>query len=261
MCDVVRPGGLDALKPDDRAVAERFMGVLGGCRRVLDVGCGSGFPGLYVAPHVGELVGMDAAPNMIAAARANALMLGVGNVRFEVGGVGGLQLGDEEFDGALLCGVLESMDWDSVARIMSDVWRTLASGGRIAVLDQDWNDVLRSRPLTETSVSLRRGDPILRFVERFSAPGLERDFRYLIDPKGSLAAQARAGLGDQKCASIRLTRADVPLEEVVDAWYDEVAQFDERALQNLANAADFRDISVLLMPVWGQQVLFMTATK
>ena len=74
-CDVVRGRALDTLEEDDRAVAEWFIGAPEGRRRVLDVGCGAGYPGLYVAGHVGELVGIDAAPNMVRAAQAHKTRL------------------------------------------------------------------------------------------------------------------------------------------------------------------------------------------
>ena len=61
VCDLVRPGGIKALEANARAVAELFIAALGGHRRILDVGCGSGFPGLYVASYVDELVGLDLA--------------------------------------------------------------------------------------------------------------------------------------------------------------------------------------------------------
>ena len=44
VCDAVRCEGVAALPADDRTVAEWFISVLGGCRRVLDFGCGCGFP-------------------------------------------------------------------------------------------------------------------------------------------------------------------------------------------------------------------------
>lgn len=261
VCDVVRPGGLAALEPDDRLVAEWFIDALSACQRVLDVGCGAGFPGLYVARHVGELVGIDAAPNMVAAARRNSALLGIENARFDVGGTAGLPYSAGEFDGALLCGVLESMDWTAVYQMIPEVWRTLAPGGHVAVLDRDWRDVLETRPRRELSAQMQGGQLILRLVERSASPGLERDVRYVIDPKSDLAAPLRAELDDKEQAPVTVDPADVAPWDVVDAWYDEVAQFDAPALADLVTSAGFVHIQLARMQVWGGQVLLLTARK
>ncbi len=65
----VNPDGIQALEKGNRRVAEWFISVLKGCRLVIDIGCGAGFPSLYLAPHVDKVMGVDAAPNMIDAAR------------------------------------------------------------------------------------------------------------------------------------------------------------------------------------------------
>jgi len=166
VCDIVRPDGLQALEPGDREVAERFIDALNGCHKVLDLGCGSGYPGIYVAAHVDKLVGVDAAPNMVSKARANAANLCVENVLFQVGGADGLQFGNEEFDGALLCGVLESMDWKCVHQMMAEVWRVMAPGGRIAVLDQDWQYVLKKKARNTAGIRCEKESLLLQFVER-----------------------------------------------------------------------------------------------
>ena len=51
--------------------------------RVLSLGCGIGDTELLLAPHVGEVTGIDLSPAAIRQARADAAALGIRNVRFE----------------------------------------------------------------------------------------------------------------------------------------------------------------------------------
>src|SRR5437588_8758510 len=53
--------------------------------RVLSLGCGIGDTELLLAPHVGEIVGIDLSPAAIRQARADADRLGIPNARFEQG--------------------------------------------------------------------------------------------------------------------------------------------------------------------------------
>jgi SAM-dependent methyltransferase len=50
--------------------------------RVLSLGCGIGDTELLLAPHVGEVVGLDLAPAAIRQAREDAAKLGISNARF-----------------------------------------------------------------------------------------------------------------------------------------------------------------------------------
>ena len=260
VCDVVRPGGLVALEGDDKKVAKWFIQVLQGSRKVLDLGCGSGFPGLYVAPHVETLAGMDAAPNMIVAAQANATKLGVKNASFEVGGTKGIRFEDEEFDGAILCGLLESMDWETVDRMTFEVKRVLVPGGRIAIVDRDWQNILDKAPSSEAIIKIKKEHLILQFVERISSPPMERDFRYLIDSNSLLGQRFREELNDEVCVHTKINRDELEQQDFLDAWYDETAQFDAETLTELILSKGFRAVKVESLPVWGK-TLFLTAIK
>jgi ubiquinone/menaquinone biosynthesis C-methylase UbiE len=68
--------------------------------RVLDVGCGPGTITADLAARVpsGEVVGIDAAVDVLSEARAEASRRELSNVRFETGDVYGLAFGDDSFD-------------------------------------------------------------------------------------------------------------------------------------------------------------------
>jgi len=225
VCDVVQPGGIESLNPDDRRVAEWFATGLAGCQHVIDLGCGAGFPGLFVAAHVGELVGVDAAPKMLNAARWHATELGVKNASFEMGGDSGLRYEDGWFDGAMLCGLLESMDSESVDRVLPELWRILAPGARLAALDQDWDDVLGRKPREEKTIRGGDGRLVLCHVERTG--NTERDTRYMVNPSGRSGGRLMRELAGNRRVSTNTCPNDLDPEDMVDAWYEESAQFNE----------------------------------
>lgn len=76
-------------KPAVRAMRSRLVNRIrqltgsGKNSRVLSLGCGIGDTELLLAPHVGEVVGIDLSPAAIRQARADAERLGIGNARFE----------------------------------------------------------------------------------------------------------------------------------------------------------------------------------
>ena len=78
---------------------EFFLHALEDCQRVLDIGCGEGWPSLYLARSVPEVVGLDALPEQVALAENAARLLGVENVRFELGCANDLPFEDQSFDG------------------------------------------------------------------------------------------------------------------------------------------------------------------
>ncbi len=78
-------------RPAVRALRRHMAGRIlrltgaGSQSRVLSLGCGIGDTELLLAPHVGEIVGVDLSPAAIRQARADAARLGIANARFEEG--------------------------------------------------------------------------------------------------------------------------------------------------------------------------------
>ena len=257
----LRLGRLDEIGEGDRKAAQLFIEALKGRRRALDVGCGAGLPGLYVAPRVGELVGVDAAPNMVAAAQQNAAELGLTNATFLVGGAEGLPFDDQHFDGASMLGVLESMDWHGVDRMMAEVRKVLKPNARLAILDRDWQHVLETEPPKSTRIRQDERRLMLQVVERLVQPALERDTRYLVDPNSASGRVLTKELGAATRAATTIEPTDIDQRDVIDAWYDEGAQFDEHTMAGVVGAYGYRDIAVQKVLVWNEPVLFLTASK
>jgi ubiquinone/menaquinone biosynthesis C-methylase UbiE len=280
----VHPNGIQALEKGNRRVAKWFISVLKGCRRVIDIGCGTGFPCLYLAPHVDEIMGVDAAPNMINAAQGNAQKMNIRNVQFEIGGAdGSLEFPDGYFDGALLCGVLENMEVEIAHRMISEVWRVLSSGGRLAVIDQDWQNETKNKPRDEWFICLKGEDLFLRHVQRNISPHYERYTEYRVNSTSVSGRQLKSELGDKRRVPTTITVECLRLDDIIDAWYDqtfsfpkrkslikkkrrgrkdeETVQFDRQTLKDLAASASFHDIEVQSLPVWSQYILFLTAIK
>ncbi len=105
---------------------------------LLDVGCGPGTItadlALLVAP--GEVVGLDAAADVVAQARQHAARLGLENLRFEVGDVFALEHPDASFDVIHLHQVLQHLGDPAAALV--ELRRVLRPGGVLAARDSDY---------------------------------------------------------------------------------------------------------------------------
>jgi len=107
--------------------------------RLLDVGCGPGTITIDLAARVapGEVVGIDAAPDIVDVARAEAAKTGVDNVGFDVGDVYALGFDDGAFDVVHAHQVLQHLA-DPVAALR-EMRRVCAVGGTVAVRDADYS--------------------------------------------------------------------------------------------------------------------------
>jgi SAM-dependent methyltransferase len=103
-------------------------------RRVLDVGCGTGYLLRLLArqwPQASELAGIDPAPAMIAAAARAA---GEGRLRFSVGTAERLPYPDKFFD--LVVSTTSFDHWSDQQAGLRECARVLAPGGSLVLVDQ-----------------------------------------------------------------------------------------------------------------------------
>lgn len=109
----------------------RFVDPEGG-ERALDAGCGAGALALALAPHVGEVVGVDVVPELLEQARS--LAADHPNVSFVEGDISALPFGRAEFH---LAGTMRTLH--HVRRpelVVAELARVTRLGGRILVVDQ-----------------------------------------------------------------------------------------------------------------------------
>ena len=106
--------------------------------RLLDAGCGPGTvtAGLARAVAPGEVIGLDAAPEVLGHARAHAVEQGVDNATFVSGDVYALDFPDAAFDVVFANQLLQHLT-DPV-RAIGEMRRTLKPGGLLAVRDADY---------------------------------------------------------------------------------------------------------------------------
>jgi SAM-dependent methyltransferase len=108
----------------------RLLGPFSGSERALDAGCGTGALALALAPHVGEVVGVDTRADYLEAARE----LAPANVRFVEGDAMSLPFEYGSFD---LVGCLRLLH--HVQRpplVVAELARVTRPGGKILVMDQ-----------------------------------------------------------------------------------------------------------------------------
>lgn len=112
---------------------EFFVHVLKNCQRVLDVGCGEGWPSLYLARTIPEVVGLDVSLEHIALAKNTAKLMGLKNAQFEVGDIENLPFPGDSFDGVCFSGfVLTYRSGSHYQRMLRELSRVLRSGGTFA---------------------------------------------------------------------------------------------------------------------------------
>jgi demethylmenaquinone methyltransferase/2-methoxy-6-polyprenyl-1,4-benzoquinol methylase/phosphoethanolamine N-methyltransferase len=151
---------------------------------VLDVGCGTGdltLAALAYAGPQGEVVGIDASPEMIEVARRKATRRGA-LVRFELAAVERIPFPDNYFDVALSSLMLHHLPGRLKQDGLAEVYRVLKPGGRLLVVDMQDRPSRAGRVLTA----------VLGHGARHRSPGnlqtLLGDAGFAVGAEGSLAA-------------------------------------------------------------------------
>lgn len=110
---------------------------------VLDIGSGPGLLATDVARAVGptgRVCGIDISDSMLTLARGRAAPAGSAPVEYRHGGVDAVPYPDGSFDAAVCTQVLEYVA--DIPAALAEVLRVLRPGGRLLVLDTDWDSIV-----------------------------------------------------------------------------------------------------------------------
>ena len=147
-------GGAQQLVPGRSWAAwARALGHLLPALDVADIGCGDGYLAIEAAQWARRVVGIDHSPEVLARAEALAARRRVTNIRWKLGELSRLPLGDATVDVALLSQALHHAAKPAAA--LAEAARVLRPEGRLLVLDLREHD--------QAWVTARFGDQHLGF--------------------------------------------------------------------------------------------------
>ena len=138
--------------------------------RVLDIGSGPGFLAAGIANRVGEsgaVSGIDLSEPMIAYASGLSAAPGSAPMTFELGDATALGYPDQSFDAVVSTQVYEYVP--DIETAMAEVHRVLVPGGRVLILDTDWDSVV-----WHTSDRARHARVMSAWQEHLADPWLPR---------------------------------------------------------------------------------------
>lgn len=148
-------------------------------RRVLDVGCNTGFATLELAGWLdAEVVGLDLNDISLSRARDRAGALGMSNVQFVLGSLLDMPFDEDSFD-LVYCNNVTSFISDR-GKAMAEYLRVLRPQGVLAVVPIYYRTPPPPHIIDAVSAAIRSSvEPrgIEQWLECFSAPGLELIFR------------------------------------------------------------------------------------
>ncbi|MHC2436902.1 class I SAM-dependent methyltransferase [Bradyrhizobium sp. USDA 4451] len=151
-----------------RARTTAMFGLLGNAelngQRWLDAGCGTGTLSRLLAARGCDVTGVDASPEMIAAARRRLADLPAERLTFrQIPTIANLPFADRSFDGVLCASVLEYVP--DVAQCLRQIHRVLRPGGVLLVSIPNRGSLLRrGYKLAHAASSRVMARPLFRYL-------------------------------------------------------------------------------------------------
>jgi SAM-dependent methyltransferase len=148
--------------------------------RVLDVGVGPGFLAAEIAAVVGaggRVCGIDVSSDMLAVAARRDPGAGAARLELELAGAEAIPYPDGSFDAVVSTQVLEYVP--DLGAALGEIHRVLTPGGRVLVLDTDWDSLVWAAPEPELMARV-----LVAWEEHLADPHLPRTLGRALDAAG-----------------------------------------------------------------------------
>jgi 2-polyprenyl-3-methyl-5-hydroxy-6-metoxy-1,4-benzoquinol methylase len=169
--------------------------------RLLEIGCGSGWAGMWIAGHDMDLTGIDPSPRLVARARLAAEKSGLSNARFLVGLVTDLDP-EERYDAVLVHAVLHHLPLDEIGVLLAKARDMLIDGGVLYLYEplqgRRPNSLLRMVSLPVSFV-LWRPWALLRWLSGIFTPGSDASETVVRPGRNTHSPDERPLDGDWLC--------------------------------------------------------------
>jgi len=225
---------------------ELFRNLVKGCDKVLDIGCGTGHPSLYVAEDVGSIIGIDKSERMIEIAKNRLRKSRANNIVYEVGDAESLKFSDRSFDAIILCGSLAT--FSDKKKSLQEIKKVLKKNCQIACIEANWRYQLTHERRFHGEGSFiftEKGLIRYRYVRRSLHAHKEIDYRCIIDQNSILGEKL---LLDRRFLKRKILKTEMSIEEVepycIEIEYDEQEKFDPETIARLFAENGFKDIIV-----------------
>jgi len=167
----------------EEAQVHDFVISLGEAKKVLDIGCGDGWPLLRIAPFFESVTGIDAAGKRVTTAIANAARLGIKNVTVKQMSATALEFPDESFEGVVAANAIEQTPDPYTA--LREVFRVLKPGGRFRIYFEPYEG--DERGITERVFVTENENALgYHYVLKHQRPPWERNYLIKFAPTPEL---------------------------------------------------------------------------
>jgi len=207
-----------------------FILALAGAERVLDIGPGDGWPALYLAPHVREVVGIEPGERRVAVCRENAKRMRTRKARFEVMSATALDFPTASFDGVVAATSIEQTPDPQAA--LREVFRVLRPGG---VFRMSYEQLAGMAEPVREAVTIQAGDGGAYWIDytiAWAATSEQRDYLAEVVPRQAAHAK-RLATWARRCREDLYPHRDPRLERGLTRTIRELPPEDVRHVQGV----------------------------
>ncbi len=234
----------------EEALIQDLVNHLRNCERVLDVGCGDGWPGLRLARFFPSVTGIDASARRVAVATENARRLGLNNVSISQMSATELEFDRDSFDGVVVVNSVEQTA--DPYQALREIFRVLKPGGRLRIYFEGAAD--SERGITErVFITTTERSLGYHYVLRHQRPPWERNYLVEFVPTPEMKEEFRR-LQDllERLGSVPTQAPEIGLDflgknraQVMGGSWYEIEHFTSETMRDTLEEIGFTSVRII----------------